>query len=124
MAFRAVSAPMLRSEPGTLLETVAGTMTMGTHNSSYFPRAVNNSSSDRKPCRAEPPALVSIDGGGMVGAVVVERCHTEREKTQCRVPKGRKEARSITPDSSGTDRCHSTFTHTHENHSLTVITGK
>lgn len=59
MAFKAVSAPMLRSEPGTLLETVAGTMTMGTQSSSYFPRAVNNSSSDRKACRAEPRALVS-----------------------------------------------------------------
>lgn len=60
MAFRAVSAPMLRSEPGTLLETVAGTMTMGTQNSSYFPRAANNSNSDRKPCRAEPRDLVSM----------------------------------------------------------------
>lgn len=60
MAFRAVSAPMLRSEPGTLLETVAGTITMGTQNSSYLLRAVNNSSSDRKACRAEPRALVSV----------------------------------------------------------------
>lgn len=64
MAFRAVSAPMLRSEPGTLLETVAGTMTMGTQNSSYFPRAVNNSSRDRKACRAEPRALVFARGEG------------------------------------------------------------
>lgn len=62
MAFRAVSAPMLRSVPGTLLDTVAGTMTMGTQSSSYFPRAVNNSSRDRKACRAEPGALVVSAG--------------------------------------------------------------
>lgn len=67
MAFRAVSAPMLRSEPGTLLETVAGTMTMGTQNSSYFPRAVNNSSSDRKACRAEPRGFSLGGGGALVG---------------------------------------------------------
>lgn len=72
MAFRAVSAPMLRSEPGTLLETVAGTMTMGTQNSSYFPRAVNNSSSDRKACRAEPRALVSARGERWQVGLVVE----------------------------------------------------
>ena len=36
MVFRAVSAPMLKSEPGTLLETVAGITTMGMHISSYF----------------------------------------------------------------------------------------
>lgn len=44
MAFRAVSEPMLRSEPGILLETVAGTITMGTQSSSYFPRAAESSS--------------------------------------------------------------------------------
>lgn len=54
MAFRAVSAPMLRSEPGTLLETVAGTMTMGTQSSPRLPRAACNSSSDRRACGAEP----------------------------------------------------------------------
>ena len=32
MVFRAVSATMLRSEPGTLFETVAGTITIGTQN--------------------------------------------------------------------------------------------
>lgn len=83
MAFRAVSAPMLRSEPGTLLETVAGTMTMGTQNSSYFPRAVNNSSSDRKACRAEPRALVSA-GVELRQVGLVERCYLphgrERQK--------------------------------------------
>lgn len=47
IALRAVSAPMLKSEPGTLLETVAGTMTMGIQNSSYFPRAANKSISPR-----------------------------------------------------------------------------
>lgn len=36
MVLRAVSAPMLKSEPGTLLETVAGITTMGMHISSYF----------------------------------------------------------------------------------------
>ncbi|TNN63584.1 hypothetical protein EYF80_026236 [Liparis tanakae] len=70
MAFRAVSAPMLRSEPGTLLETVAGTMTMGTQNSSYFPRAVNNSSSDRKACKAEPRALVAAKGSRLRSEMV------------------------------------------------------
>lgn len=44
MAFRAVSEPTLRSEPGTLLDTVAGTMTMGTHNSLYLSRAAESSS--------------------------------------------------------------------------------
>lgn len=44
MAFRAVSEPMLRSDPGTLLDTVAGTMTMGTQNSLYLSRAVESSS--------------------------------------------------------------------------------
>lgn len=44
MVFRAVSAPMLKSEPGTLLETVAGTITMGTQNSSYLSRAADSSS--------------------------------------------------------------------------------
>lgn len=34
IALSAVSAPMLRSDPGILLETVAGTITMGTQNSS------------------------------------------------------------------------------------------
>lgn len=95
MAFRAVSAPMLRSEPGTLLETVAGTITMGTHNSSYFPRAVNNSSRDRRPCRAEPRSLESVVGEGVGewgyfdgrGAVMVERCHKEREKPPWSAPK-------------------------------------
>lgn len=75
MAFRAVSAPMLRSEPGTLLETVAGTMTMGTQNSSYFPRAVNSSSSDRKACRAEPRCFSVCEGGTVAGCFgwLVER---------------------------------------------------
>lgn len=44
MAFRAVSEPMLRSEPGILLETVAGTMTMGTQSSVYLSRAAESSS--------------------------------------------------------------------------------
>lgn len=109
MAFRAVSAPMLRSEPGTLLETVAGTMTMGTQNSSYFPRAVNNSSSDRKACRAEPRALVSAEGwscgrAGWCGGEVL--LATRKGKTKkWRVPRGG--ATSITTDSSETDRYHS-----------------
>lgn len=34
IVFKAVSAPMLKSEPGTLLDTVAGTITMGIQNSS------------------------------------------------------------------------------------------
>lgn len=120
MAFRAVSAPMLRSEPGTLLETVAGTMTMGTQNSSYFPRAVNNSSSDRKACRAEPRALVSarveLWQVGLVGGCYLPQ---GRERQKWRVPRGG--ARSITTDSSETDRYHSTYfkhslshTHTHK----------
>lgn len=117
MAFRAVSAPMLRSEPGTLLETVAGTMTMGTQNSSYFPRAVNNSSSDRKACRAEPSALVSARGlEGWSGREVL-LATKERVRHKWRVPRGG--ARSITTDSSETDRYHSTFTlkkHTHVHH--------
>lgn len=37
MVLRAVSAPMLKSEPGRLLDTVAGMITMGIHSSSYFP---------------------------------------------------------------------------------------
>lgn len=115
MAFRAVSAPMLRSEPGTLLETVAGTMTMGTQNSSYFPRAINNSSSDRKACRAEPRALVSAREECWQVGLVVE-VPQGRERQKWRVP--REGARSITTDSSETDRCHSTYSehyhcHTH-----------
>lgn len=39
----AVSAPMLKSDPGTLLDTVAGITTRGIHNSSYFSLAVTNS---------------------------------------------------------------------------------
>lgn len=41
--FRAVSAPMLKSEPGTLLDTVAGITTMGMHISSYFSLACTSS---------------------------------------------------------------------------------
>lgn len=117
MAFRAVSAPMLRSEPGTLLETVAGTMTMGTQNSSYFPRAVNNSSSDRKACRAEPRALVVVGIRTVTGCCGLggATCHKGRRgKTKkWKVPRGR--ARSITTDNSETDRYLSwhTLTHTH-----------
>lgn len=44
MAFSAVSEPMLRSEPGILLDTVAGTMTIGTQNSLYLSRADDSSS--------------------------------------------------------------------------------
>ncbi len=142
MAFRAVSAPMLRSEPGTLLETVAGTMTMGTQNSSYFPRAVNNSSSDRKACRAEPrcQGLESVRVKlWLVG--LVERCYLPqgRERQEWREPRGG--ARSITTDSSETDRYHSTYSehnlnlslshthtitpiHAHENCVLAYITGE
>ena len=47
MVLRAVSAPMLKSDPGTLLDTVAGTITIGTQNSLCFPRAADNSSSPR-----------------------------------------------------------------------------
>lgn len=36
MVFRAVSVPMLKSDPGTLFETVAGITTIGIHNSSYL----------------------------------------------------------------------------------------
>lgn len=36
MVLRAVSAPMLKSEPGTLLETVAGMTQMGMQSSSYL----------------------------------------------------------------------------------------
>lgn len=100
---------MLRSEPGTLLETVAGTMTMGTQNSSYVPRAANNSWSDKKACRAEPRALVSQQSERwQVG--VVERCYLPqvRKRNKWRVPRGG--ARSITTDSSETDRYHSTYT--------------
>lgn len=35
MVLRAVSAPTLKSEPGTLLETVAGMTTKGMQSSSY-----------------------------------------------------------------------------------------
>lgn len=72
MAFRAVSAPMLRSEPGTLLETVAGTMTMGTQSSPCLPRAACNSSSDRKACRAEPSDCVFIFSARRAPRVVGE----------------------------------------------------
>lgn len=47
IVFRAVSAPMLKSEPGTLLDTVAGTIAMGIQNSSYFSRAAESSKSPR-----------------------------------------------------------------------------
>lgn len=47
IVFKAVSAPMLKSEPGTLLDTVAGTITMGIQNSSYVSRAVLSSKSPR-----------------------------------------------------------------------------
>lgn len=43
IVLRAVSAPMLKSDPGTLLDTVAGITTRGIHNSSYFSLAVTNS---------------------------------------------------------------------------------
>lgn len=43
MVLSAVSAPMLKSEPGTLLETVAGMTTMGMHISSYFSLAWTSS---------------------------------------------------------------------------------
>lgn len=109
MAFKAVSAPMLRSEPGTLLETVAGTMTMGTQNSSYFSRAVNNSSSDRKACRAEPRALVWTRVG--ILADLVERCYLPQGKVRQKWREPRGGARSITTDSSETDRYHSIHTH-------------
>lgn len=49
MVFRAVSEPMLKSEPGTLLETVAGTITMGMQNSGKRSRAADSSSSPRYP---------------------------------------------------------------------------
>lgn len=116
MAFRAVSAPMLRSEPGTLLETVAGTMTMGTQNSSYFPRAVNNSSSDSKACRAEPRGFSVCTVG------LVEWCYLPQGRGEKGVGVGvglvvdkkwtvpRGGARSITTDSSETDRNNSTYT--------------
>lgn len=42
MVLRAVSAPMLKSDPGTLLDTVAGTTTSGIHSSSYFSLACTN----------------------------------------------------------------------------------
>lgn len=43
IVLRAVSAPTLKSDPGTLLDTVAGITTRGMHNSSYFSLAVTNS---------------------------------------------------------------------------------
>lgn len=92
MAFRAVSAPMLRSEPGTLLETVAGTMTIGTQNSSNFPRAADNSSSDSKACRAEPRALVGSERERDFGTVVGLRevlLATKEGKTKVKSAKGR-----------------------------------
>lgn len=124
MAFRAVSAPMLRSEPGTLLETVAGTMTMGTQNSSYFPRAVINSSSDRKACRAEPRGFSVCEEFGRW--VWLKRCYLPqgRDRQKWRVPRGG--AKSITTDSSETDRYHSAYSHTvkHTHHLLAFITEK
>lgn len=95
MAFRAVSAPMLRSEPGTLLETVAGTITMGTQNSSYLPRAVNNSSSDRNACRVEPRALVSVRVE-LSWPGLAERCQKTGERQKWREP--REGARFITTE--------------------------
>lgn len=92
MAFRAVSAPMLRSEPGTLLETVAGTTTMGTQNSSYFPRAANSSSSDRKACGEggegrthdfrEGCNAARLGGGGGKEVLLAAQNRGEREKVE------------------------------------------
>lgn len=49
MVLSAVSAPMLKSEPGTLLETVAGMMQSGMQSSSYLALP---SSSSRLPVKA------------------------------------------------------------------------
>ena len=50
---RAVSAPMLKSEPGTLLETVAGMTTMGMHSSSYL----------SLPCTSSRPPIYAWERG-------------------------------------------------------------
>lgn len=50
MVLRAVSAPMLKSEPGTLLDTVAGITTMGMHISSYFSLAWTSSRPPTNAC--------------------------------------------------------------------------
>lgn len=133
---------MLRSEPGTLLETVAGTMTMGTQNSSYFPRAVNNSSNDSKACRAEPRALVCAWWElwllGLSGAT----CHkgggsgkrggggwiTKSGGRQGEEPGlSRRTAAKQTGTTPHTDFIYSfknTSVHTYETHLLAYITGK
>lgn len=50
IVLRAVSAPMLKSDPGTLFETVAGITTMGMHNSSYFCLACTSSKPPENAC--------------------------------------------------------------------------
>lgn len=50
---RAVSAPILKSEPGTLLETVAGMTTMGMHSSSYL----------SLPCTSSRPPIYAWERG-------------------------------------------------------------
>lgn len=50
MVFRAVSAPMLKSDPGTLFETVAGITTIGIHNSSYLSLAWTSSRPPENAC--------------------------------------------------------------------------
>lgn len=92
---------MLRSEPGILLETVAGTMTMGTQNSSYFPRAVNNSSSDRKACKGRAKCFSVLRTGGAFCRVgwgagwfwVGATCHEEgKGQMRRKCAKGRSQA--------------------------------
>lgn len=58
MAFRAVSEPMLRSEPGILLETVAGTITIGTQSSVCLSRAAESSSNPTYACSSESQRLI------------------------------------------------------------------
>lgn len=58
MAFRAVSEPMLRSDPGMLLETVAGIITIGTQNSAYLSRADESSSNPTYACSMETQHLI------------------------------------------------------------------
>lgn len=53
MVLSAVSAPILKSEPGTLLETVAGMTTMGMHSSSNFSLACTSSRPPTYACVGE-----------------------------------------------------------------------
>lgn len=51
IVLRAVSAPILKSDPGTLFETVAGITTIGIHSSSYLERPSISSRLPVKACK-------------------------------------------------------------------------